>query len=90
LTSASFGPADAIAIILNGKHAETITGPAGSWRPLPALPAGTATLAPGPAGRFSALAAHRAKLTVWQLGDGSASWRATQVIKVPIQFGSSG
>ena len=90
LTSASFGPARSVAIMLNGTHAEAITGPAGSWWPLPALPAGTATLAPGPAGGFTALAVHRAKLTVWQLGDRSVSWRSTQVITVPIQFGSSG
>lgn len=90
LTSASFGLADTTAIILKGGQAETITGPAGSWQPLPALPAGTATLTADPGGGYSALAVHRARLTVWQLGSGSATWRATQVIKVPIQFGSSG
>lgn len=90
LTSTSFGPGGAAAIILNGTHAETITGPGGTWRPLPGLPAGTATLTPGPAGGFSALAVHRAKLTIWQLGSGTTPWRATQVLKVPIQFGSSG
>jgi hypothetical protein len=90
LTSTSFGRDGAAAIILNGKHAETITGPGGSWRLLPALPAGTATLTSGPAGRFSALAIRRAKLTIWQLGSGTTPWRATQVLKVPIQFGSSG
>jgi hypothetical protein len=90
LTSASFGPGGAVAIILNGKHAETISGPSHPWSPLPALPPGTATLTPGPMSGFSALAVHRTKLTVWQLGDGTAAWRVTQVVKVPIQFGSSG
>lgn len=90
LTSASFGPSGAAAFIMNGSLAEAITGPAGSWRPLPDLPPGTATLTRGPTGGFSALAVHRTKLTVWQLADGSATWHATQVIKVPIQFGSSG
>jgi hypothetical protein len=90
LTAASLGPANDAAIIVNGSHAQTITGPAGAWQPLPALPAGTATLTPGPAGGYDALAVHRTKLTVWQLAAGSATWRATQVIKVPVQFGSSG
>jgi hypothetical protein len=90
LRSASFGPGGAVALILGGNHAESITGPAGSWRPLPTLPAGTATLTPGQPGGFNALAARRTRLTVWQLGDGSATWHATQIMKVPIQFGSSG
>jgi hypothetical protein len=90
LRSASFGPSGAAALILDGTHAESITGPGGSWQPLPALPAGTATLTPGPAGGLDALAVRRTRLTVWQLRDGSATWHATQVMKVPIQFGSSG
>lgn len=90
LTSASFGPAGAIAIVLGGNRAQSITGAGARWRSLPALPAGTATLAPGPAGGFDALTVHRTRLTVWQLAAGSATWRATQVLNVPIQFGSSG
>jgi hypothetical protein len=89
LTSASFGPGGTTAIVLTGNHAETITGTAGSWRPLPALPAGTATLAPDPAGGWDALAVHRARLTVWQLAPGARAWATTQTITVPIQFGSS-
>ena len=57
---------------------------------LPALPNGTATLAPGPSGGFDALAVHRTRLTVWQLGPGTATWRTTQTMNVPVQFGSSG
>ena len=52
-----------------------------------ALPAATATLAPGPAGGFDALAVPRTTLTIWRLAAGSAT---TQAINVPIQFGSSG
>lgn len=89
-TSASFGPAGATAIVLTGNRAETITGAGAGWRSLPTLPGGTATLAPGPAGGFDALAVHRSRVTVWQLGAGSATWRATQVLNVPIQYGSSG
>lgn len=90
LTSTSFGSAGATAVVLNGNRAQIITGAGAGWRSLPALPAGTATIAPGPAGGFDALAVHRARLTVWQLGASSATWHATQVMNVPIQFGSSG
>ena len=37
-----------------------------------------------------ALAFHRTRLTVWQLGPGSVAWHTTQAFNVPIQFGSSG
>jgi hypothetical protein len=90
LTSASFGSTGAAALVLTGNRAETITGPGAAWRSLPALPAGTATLAPGPAGGFDALAVHRTRLTIWQLGPGTTAWRATQAMNVPVQFGSSG
>ena len=87
--SASFGPGDAAAIVLNGSRGEAIAGPGAPWRALPALPPGTATLAACPAGGFDALAVHRTKMTVWRLTLGSAAWASTQVIDVPIQLGSS-
>ena len=90
LTSASSGPGGTVAVVLAGNHAQAITGPAGAWRSLPALPPGTATLAPGPAGGWDALAVHSTRLAVWQLRPGSAAWAATQTISVFIQFGSSG
>jgi hypothetical protein len=90
LASASIGPAGAAALVLTGNRAETITGAGATWRSLPALPAGTATLAPGPSGGFDALAVHRTRLTIWQLGPGTAAWHATQAMNVPVQFGSSG
>jgi hypothetical protein len=89
LTSASPGPRGTTAIVLNGNRGQAIAGPGTSWQPLPALPAGTATLAPGPAGGLDALAVHRTTLTVWHLAPGSAAWHTTQTINVPIQFGSS-
>jgi hypothetical protein len=89
-TSVSSGPGGAVAVVLTGNHAKTITGPAGEWRPLPALPPGTATLAPGPGGGWDALAVHSTRLTVWQLTPGHAAWASTQTISVFIQFGSSG
>jgi hypothetical protein len=90
LTSASFGPGGAVAIVLTGGHGETLTGAADAWRPLPALPPGTVTLAPGPAGGWIAFAVHRTRLAVWRLAPGSATWAATQTINVPVGFGSSG
>ena len=89
LTSASPGPRGSTAIILNGNRGQAITGPGTSWQPLPRLPPGTATLAPGPAGGLDALAVHRSTLTVWHLAPGAAAWHTTQTINVPILFGSS-
>jgi hypothetical protein len=89
-TSASSGTGGTVAVVLTGHHAQTITGPAGSWRPLPALPAGTVTLAPRPTSGWDALAVHGTRLTVWQLAPGGAAWAATQNINVPVEFGSSG
>ena len=88
-SSASFGPGDATAIMLNGSRGQAVAGPGALWRALPALPPGTATLAAGPAGGFDALAVARTKMTIWQLAPRSATWAKAQVIDVPIQFGSS-
>jgi hypothetical protein len=89
LASASFGPGGTAAIVLTGNHGETVAGPGASWRSLPALPPGTATLAPGLAGGLDALAVDRTRLTVWQLVPGSSAWAREQAINVPIQSGSS-
>ena len=58
-------------------------------QPLPPLPTGTATLAPGPGGAADALAVDHSTLTVWQLAPGSAAWTKAQAINVPILYGSS-
>ena len=89
VTSASFGPGGTAAIVIPGNRGETITSTGSSWRPLPPLPPGTATLAPGPRGAADALAVNRATLTVWQLAPGGAAWTRAQVIYVPILYGSS-
>jgi hypothetical protein len=90
LTSVSFGPGGAAAIIVTGNRGEMIASAGSPWQSLPALPPGTATLAPGPGGATDALAVHSTTLTVWQLPPGGTGWAKTQVISVPIQFGSSG
>ena len=81
------GPPGASGCCSAGGRAEAIGGTGGAWRALPAVPAGTQTLAPGPA-RYDALAVSGSRLTVWQLA-GSA-WVQVQVIDVPIEYGSSG
>ncbi len=89
LASASFGPGGTIAVITAASHGEIIAGTGSYWRPLPPLPPGTATLAPGPGGAADALAVHRGTLTIWHLAPGAAAWTQIQVIHVPIQYGSS-
>jgi hypothetical protein len=88
--SASFGQSGATAVVLSGNRGESLAGPGASWRALPALPAGrTVTLAVPAAGTTDALAASGSTLTAWQLSPGSPKWAKTQVIPVPIQYGSS-
>ena len=89
LTSASFGPDATAAIITSADRGQIITSTGSSWQPLPALPPGTATLAPGPGGSADALAVHGGTLTVWQLTPGGSTWAKIQVINVAIPYGSS-
>lgn len=60
-----------------------------AWHVLPAPPAGTATVAFGPAGTVQALAVHVSVLTAWRLQHGAARWAKAQVAHVDILFGSS-
>jgi hypothetical protein len=90
LTSASFGSNGAAAVITTANHGQIITSTGSSWLPLPSLPPGTATLAPGPGAAADALAVHGGTLTVWQLAPGGAAWVKIQVVNVPIPYGSSG
>ena len=69
-------------------RAAAVSGPGAAWRVLPAPPRGTAAPATTTGGTFDALAVSGAKLTVFRLGlDGT--WVKTQVLSVPIQYGSS-
>jgi hypothetical protein len=88
VTSASFRSGSA-AVVVAGRRGAVITD-GQTWKALPSLPPGTATIAQGPTGTFQALAVHRSTLTVWQASALSAAWRMTQTISVPIQYGSSG
>jgi hypothetical protein len=88
--SASFGSGGTAAVITATGRGEVIAGPGGQWQGLPALPSGTAALAPGLAGQTDALAVRRASLTVWQVLPRGTAWTKEQTISVPIQYGSSG
>jgi hypothetical protein len=90
------GSGGSVWVLLADGRAETIAAPSAAgavpsaaWRELPAPPDGTATLAALPGGTFDALATSDAKLTVYQLGT-AGGWAKTQVISVPIEYGSSG
>ena len=86
--ASGFGPGGSVWVLLGGGRAETIGGPGASWRTLPSVPEGTATLAPGPgSGAYDALAVAGSRLTVWRLAAGA--WARVQVITVPITYGSS-
>ncbi len=87
--SAGFGDDGTAWAVLTDGRAEITSGPAATWRALPAVPPGTATLAPGPDRGFDALAVSGSKLTIWQLGPKATGWTTTQVINVPIEYGSS-
>lgn len=87
--SSGFGADGAAWAVLTDGRAETIGGQATAWRALPAVPPGTAALAPGPGDGFDALAVSGSKLTVWRLSPGTTAWTTTQVINVPIEYGSS-
>jgi len=89
VSASGFGPAGSVWVLFGGGRAEAIGGPGGSWRALPAPPAGTATLAPGSgSSAYDALAVAGSRLTVWRLAAGA--WAQAQVINVPITYGSSG
>lgn len=91
--ASGFGAGGSVWLLLGGGRAETISGPGAVWRELPPVPPGTATLAPpgggsGGSRSYDALAVSGSRLTVWQLA--GAAWVKAQLIKVPIEYGSSG
>lgn len=91
----SFGSNSANGIFVNfaGPHgsvqADILAGPTFSWRQLPTLPAGTTTLAFGPANQIHALAVNVTAFEDWVLSPNSRRWIEGQKMTVPIEFGSS-
>jgi hypothetical protein len=84
LRSTSLGAGGGVGLVLTGDRGLTLAGPGSSWRPLPALPADTVTLAFGPAGGLDALAVRATTLTGWTLASASAAWSKKQTISVQI------
>ncbi len=90
VVSASFGQRGAVAVALSDGRGQTLAGPGASWQTLPALPPGRAVVLALPAGGGTeALAATGSTLTVWQLSGKPGRWAKTQLVNVPIQYGSS-
>jgi len=92
---ASFGPSStggyfALLQAPSGADRLLVTVAGGArWDQLPAPPAGTATVAIGPGATTEALVADGTRFSVWSLRPGSSVWAQGQVMKVPVQYGSS-
>lgn len=89
--SSSSGPAGSIGVLLSSGRGAVAAGPDSSWRILSPVPgSGAAVLALPAGGQPEALTATGGTLTVWRLAAGGTGWGRVQVMKVPIQYGSSG
>jgi hypothetical protein len=91
---ASFGPSSGsgfFVLLRSGSRTGRlfVVGPATAWRQLASPPPTTATVSFGPGGTVEALAVRLAVLSVWSLPPGSGAWTRSQVLDVPIQYGSS-
>jgi len=84
--ASGFGSNGSAWVLLGGGRAAVISGPGGTWRPLPAVPTRTAALALA-GGETDAFAVAGDTLSVWRLSAGA--WTKAQVIHVPIAAGSS-
>jgi hypothetical protein len=73
----------------DGARAEVLRAGAGSWTELPRPPRETAALAFEGGGAVDALAVDHSRLTVYRLGVKETGWQRSQVMQVPIQYGSS-
>jgi hypothetical protein len=95
LQLASVGPVsgDGLFVLMNRRagadELDTVEGPGVPWTSLPSPPAGTATVAFPPGTTPEALVVHDAALTVLDLTSASRTWVQSQMLSVPIQYGSS-
>ncbi len=90
LVFASMSPGGSAGLVRAGNRGSWLNAPGSSWRQLPALPAGTQALAPGPAGQLDAIAAAGNNMTAWRLDPGARAWTRVQRLHVPIPYGTSG
>ncbi len=89
-SSGTVSSGTAAGAIIGWQSPGTIDWQPPGWRTLPRLPAGTATLAAGPAGQPEALEVSQSTLTALLLAPGSGKWALAQTMQVPIPYGSSG
>lgn len=90
---ASVGPATGTGLFVllrapSGQERLMVSEISAGWQQLPSPPTGTATVAFGEA-TADALVANGTVLTVWSLALGSGTWAKGQVIRIPVQYGSS-
>jgi hypothetical protein len=92
----SFGSADGSSLFVvsaspsGSMRLAVVDDPGVPWRQLPPPPSNTATVAFNPTSpTIDAFAVHKSTMTVWALGSGSSDWVKSQVVHVPIEFGSS-
>lgn len=69
--------------------AEELTASSASWTALPVPPTGTAAIALVSPAETDAVAVQGSQLHVFHLDAAQGDWQMVQVIKVPIQYGSS-
>lgn len=89
----SFGPGAGLGWFVlaakpSGSKSLEVLASTGSWTELPTPPAQAATVSFGPANSVDVLGVSGTLLTDWRLV--SSRWTKSQVITVPIQYGSSG
>jgi hypothetical protein len=92
---ASVGPVsgDGLFVLMNRRAGtdklNMVDGPGVPWTALPSPPVGTATVAFPPGATPEALVVDDATLTVMDLTSASSAWVQSQMLRVPIQYGSS-
>jgi hypothetical protein len=91
-TIESIGPSpDGVFVLYQKGYARHLvaSNSTGTWTSLPEPPKGTATVSFGPSGEVQALVVNQSTLNVFTL-EASKNWRKVQVMRVGIEYGSSG
>lgn len=90
LLASGTGSGDELFVLLRkvGGGDELATEGTGGWDVLPAPPRGTLAAALSP-GRIDAVTVHTSTLTDFSLAPGATTWQQVQVLRVPVQYGSS-
>ncbi len=90
VVSTGFGPDGTLVVETKSAAGDldaAVTATDGAWRNLPKLPTFTESVSVGAGGTVDALGASLSQFTDWQLVGGQ--WQRTEVLTVPIQYGSS-